>query len=292
MKKLAILLLVLFIQNSTFCQNKENQYPFDVKVKGNGNPIILIPGLACSGEVWSRTVDSLQNMYQCHIMTLAGFSEQEPINLDKGYLPIIEKGIKSYIQNELNNKPIIIGHSLGGFIAMSLASSNSELLEKIIIVDSYPFMSAAYNPKATEENVMPQAKMMKEMILSAPDSTYSKQQEMTMSTMMNDPENIKLATQWSMESSKETIAQAMYELMTTDLRDKVSTIKIPTLVLGSWYGAKDYGITKDMVKKTFESQFQNAPFRNIQIADKAKHFIMWDESSWFYERVKAFITNE
>lgn len=292
MKKIAILLIVLFFQSNIFCQNKENQFPFDVKVEGNGSPIILIPGLACSGEVWRRTVDTLQNNYQCHIMTLAGFNGQTPIALDNGYLSSIEKGIKNYIQNELKSKPIIIGHSLGGFVAMSLASNNSELLERIIIVDSYPFMSAAYNPNATEKNVVPQAKMMKEMILSTPDSTYAKQQEMTMTTMMNDPENIKLATKWSLESSKETIAQAMFELMTTDLRNKVSNIKIPVLVLGSWYGAKDYGITKNMVKNNFESQFQNTPFVNIKIADKAKHFIMWDEENWFYEEVKTFMTNE
>ncbi|NAS32069.1 alpha/beta fold hydrolase [Flavobacteriaceae bacterium R38] len=292
MKKLAALLLILCIQNNIFSQNKEATYPFEVKIKGQGKPIILIPGLACNGEVWEETVRSLQNNYQCHIFTLAGFSNQEPINLDNGYLPIIEKDIQKYIQNELNDKPIVIGHSLGGFLAMSLASHHSDLLDKIVIVDSYPFMPAAYNSNATEENIVPQAKMMKEMVFSIPDSIYAKQQKITMGTMMNDSENIELATRWSLESSKETIAQAMYELMTTDLREEVTTIKIPTLVLGSWYGAKDYGVTKEMVKKNFENQFQNARFSNVQIADTAKHFIMWDEPNWFFEKVKTFITNE
>lgn len=292
MKKLTFFLIVLFIQNNIFSQAEKETYPFKVEIKGKGNPIIFIPGLASSGDVWRSAVDSLQNRYQCHIMTLAGFSQQEPINLDEGYLPIIEKAITRYIQNELHDKPIIIGHSLGGFVAMSIASRNSKLLKKIIIVDSYPFMSAAYNPNATAENVVPQAKMMKEMIRSTPDSIFAKQQEMTMSTMMSDLENIKTATKWSLESSRETVAQAMYELMTTDLRDKVSGIEIPVLVLGSWYGSKDYGVTKDMVKHNFENQFQKAPFHDIQIADKAKHFIMWDEPSWFYEKVTIFIANE
>jgi len=292
MKKLAILFSLLFIQSTVFSQTIKNEYPFEVVVKGTGNPMILIPGLACSGEVWNKTVGILQEKYECHILTLAGFNEQQPINIDNGYLPIIETGIKNYIEKELTSKPVVMGHSLGGFLSMSLASKNAALLEKIIIVDSYPFMSAAFNPNATEENVVPQAKMMKEMIISTPDSVYVKQQETTMSTMMNDAEHIKTAIKWSLASSKETIAQAMFELMTTDLRDEVKNIKVPVLVLGSWYSGKDYGITKEMVQNNFKTQFQDTPVIDIQIADTARHFIMYDEPTWFHEKIKTFVANE
>lgn len=292
MKHLTILLLALFLQSNAHSQHMDIEYPFDVKIKGKGKPIILIPGLACSGEVWNETVAELQNRYECHILTLAGFSTQKAISLDSGFLPKMEAGIKRYIQKELEDKPILMGHSLGGFLSMSLASHDSSLLEKIIIVDSYPFMAAAYNPNATKTNVVPQAKMMRNMILQTPDSTYAKQQKMTMGTMMNDPEKIELSTQWSIDSSKETIGQAMYELMTTDLRDEIANITVPTLVLGNWNGGKEYGITKEMVQQNFENQFQKATFVTIEIAAKAKHFIMWDEPNWFYEKVENFMVNE
>jgi len=292
MKNIVLVLAVILFQSNLYCQNYETPYPFEVKIEGKGDPIILIPGLASSGKVWQQTVDSLQSNYQCHILTLAGFNTQEPINLEKGFLPVIQEGIKKYIQQELTQKPILIGHSLGGFLAMSLASDDSDILKKMIIVDSYPFMSAAFNPNATEESTIPQANMMKKMILSTPDSAFAEQQKLTMATMMNDPKKIEIATTWSLNSSRETIAEAMYELMTTDLRDKVSEIKIPILVLGSWYAAKDYGITKEMIERRYKSQFQGVSSVEIKIAATAKHFIMWDEPNWFYKEVKAFITHE
>src|SRR5580658_8822741 len=52
---------------------------FSVKVTGKGAPMILIPGLACSGEVWDSTVAHFQNRYECHVLTLAGFAGQPPI---------------------------------------------------------------------------------------------------------------------------------------------------------------------------------------------------------------------
>lgn len=290
MKKLAILLAVIFYQTVIYSQSEK--YPFDVEIKGKGKAIILIPGLASSGKVWEQTVDTLQKNYECHILTLAGFANQKAISLENGYLPVIQTEIVRYIKNELIEKPILIGHSLGGFLSLSIASAQPELLNKIIVVDSYPFMSLAFNPNATAENVIPQAKMMKEMMLSTPDSVFIQQQKKTMPTMVTDSTNIQMAIEWSMQSDRETVAQAMFEIMTTDLRNDVEKVKIPILVLGSWYGAKDYGITKKIVQTNYKNQFLNAANCQIKVAETAKHFIMWDEPKWFINSVEAFISYE
>ena len=52
---------------------------FEVKVVGQGPAVILIPGVASSGEVWQSTVETLQADYQLHILTLAGFAGVQPI---------------------------------------------------------------------------------------------------------------------------------------------------------------------------------------------------------------------
>src|SRR5690554_2396429 len=110
MKKLTILLIVLFIQTTLFSQTET--YPFQIDIQGQGDPILLIPGLASSGSVWEETVDILKKDYECHILTLAGFADQKPMSLENGYLPVIEKALIAYIQKELHKKPIVVGHSL------------------------------------------------------------------------------------------------------------------------------------------------------------------------------------
>ena len=292
MKKLAIIVLVLLIQNNIFSQIKKKTYPFEVEIRGKGEPIIFIPGLASKGSVWNQVVDSLKNKYECHILTLAGFAKQKPISLEKGYLPKMTNEIINYIINETNKKPILIGHSLGGFISLSIASSQSELLSKIIVVDSYPFMSSANNPNVTSENIIPQAEQMKEMLLTMSDRQFIKQQKLTIPKMVTDSSDIRSVTNWSIQSDRATIAQATYELMTTDLRQDIGKIKIPILVLGSWYGLKEYGITKEAVKMSYENQFLKANNYKIEISDTARHFIMLDDSKWFLKLVKSFIVYE
>jgi hypothetical protein len=43
---------------------------FSVKTTGKDRPMILIPGLLSSGEVWSATVDRYKDRYECHVLTL------------------------------------------------------------------------------------------------------------------------------------------------------------------------------------------------------------------------------
>ena len=266
-----------------------NDYPFKVTIKGTGKPIILIPGLSCSGDVWIQTVDSLKNNYKCHILTLAGFSKQKPIDLDKGYLPIIQEKISEYIENEMEEKPILIGHSLGGFIALSIASSKPNSLKSVVIVDSYPFLSLIFNPNATAKSVIPQANQMKNNIMAIADSLYINQQRLTLKTMITDSLNIEKALKWSLESDRKTTAQAMFEIMTTDLRDELNNIKAPILVFGSWYGYKDYGVTKESVYANLKNQYSEAENCKFKVADKAKHFIMLDKPVWFINELKIFL---
>jgi len=269
-----------------------NDYPFKVTIIGKGKPIILIPGLSCSGDVWSQTVDSLKNNYQCHILTLAGFSNQNPINLDKGYLPTIREKILEYIENEMEEKPVIIGHSLGGFLALYIAISKPNSLKSIVIVDSYPFLSLVFNPNATAKSVIPQANQMRKYLISSSDSLYSSQQKLTLKTMITDSLNINKVLKWSLESDRETTAQAMFEIMTTDLRDKLNNIKVPILVFGSWYGYKDYGVTKESVYANLKDQYSEAENCKFEVADKAKHFIMLDEPVWFINELKIFLKHQ
>lgn len=291
MKHLSILIFTLLIQSIALSQTSNNSYPFKIEIKGKGQPVVFIPGMASSSAVWNETVDSLKMKYQCHILTLAGFDNEKPMNLEKGFLPIMKEEIAKYIKNELKEKPILIGHSLGGFLALSIASAYPELFSKSIIVDSYPFGPLLYNPNATTSNTMPQAKQVKEMLLNATKSQFSAQQQAALKMMITDATTIQRTLKWTLVSDRATIAQATFELMTTDLRNNIENISIPILVLGSWYGLKNYGITKQAVATQFNTQFSKVANVTIKIAATAKHFIMLDDPDWFINSIVKFIAS-
>ncbi len=56
-------------------------------------------------------------------------------------------------------------------------------------------------------------------------------QQYTMPQLMDDTVHLKQVIQWSVSSDKKTFALMYCDFMNTDLRDKISTIKCPALVL-------------------------------------------------------------
>ncbi len=100
---------------------------FKVDVEGKGAPVILIPGLGCSSEVWRETVAHLnEKEFQTHALTIAGFGGTKPISTDH-LLNTVRDDIAAYIeQNKLdhpnNHRPqpwrihrIVTGRTASGF---------------------------------------------------------------------------------------------------------------------------------------------------------------------------------
>ena len=136
MKKLLLFILILFLITPAFTQTSLD-YPFQVEKSGEGNrTIVFIPGFACSGDVWTETKSTYEKDFTCYTLTMAGFADAAPQEN-----PTFEKwklGIANFIKAENIVKPIIIGHSMGGGLAMAIAADYPQLIEKIVVVDALP----------------------------------------------------------------------------------------------------------------------------------------------------------
>lgn len=283
MKKLILLFAFIFGSLSLAYSQK-----LQADITGKGPKIILIPGLASSGDVWQETASFLSKNYECHVLTLPGFGTNAAMDLSEGFLFTMEKLLTDYIE-EQSEPVILIGHSLGGFLSLRLSKSIPERIQKAIIVDSFPFYSAAFNPAATPENMKGMANQMKELMLAQSPEQFRAQQQASMPMMTINSEKLPIAVEWSVQSDRNTIAKALYELMITDFRKELEGVKTPILVLGAWASGKNYGLTLESVGKSFAEQYRLAENLQIEMAPTAHHFIMWDNPEWFMEKVSAFL---
>lgn len=263
-------------------------YSFKVEVSGKGAPMLLIPGLSCSGDVWEETVSRFKRGYQKHVVTLPGFAGQPPIETDS-FLKTVGDELITYLKEEQLEGAIVVGHSLGGFLSMYIGSQEPDLVSKLIVVDGLPFLGALQNPNATPESVKTMANMMRKNMELQSKEQYEATQPMMLKSMINDDEDIEIVMEWGRKSDPRTVAQAMFELYQMDLRAEIAKIEVPVLVLGAWIGYKDYGATKESTRKTYELQFQNLENYQLKLTDKGKHFIMWDDPEFFFSQTKAFL---
>ena len=259
-----------------------------VEVVGQGRPVVMIPGLNSSAEVWRETCQALQPQVQCHILQLPGFAGQAPVQ-EARWLDAMRDRVLAYVDHAKLQHPDLMGHSLGGFLGLELSIKAPERFAHIVIVDSLPFLGGARNPAATAETVKPMAEGMRAGMLAADEASYKAQLRGGIPTMTNQAGRVPTIAQWGESSDRNTTSQAMYELMVTDLRPKLDAARTPTLVLGSWAGYAAYGATKASTQAIFEQQYARHPSVRIEMSDSGYHFLMWDDPKWLQQQVSAFL---
>lgn len=269
---------------------KVNATPsFKVDKIGKGKQhMILIPGLTCPGEVWTETVARYQNKYTLHVISLPGFAGTPAIETTE-YLKTMRDELIAYIKDNKLKKPILVGHSLGGFLSLWISAVEPDLVGPNFIVDALPFFPAIQDPSATVESMKPMATSMRNMMKDATPEQVKQSQQYYLSTMATAPDKLEIIGKWGMESHSPTVAQAIYEMQTTDLRQELATIKVPVTVLGAWIAYKNYGVTHDSTFKNFSDQYQHVKNVNIQLTNTAKHFIMYDDPEWFFQNMDKFL---
>jgi len=230
-------------------------YSFKVEVSGKGTPMLLIPGLSCSGDVWDDTIAELGNSYEFHVVTLPGFAGQLPIETEN-FLITVGNELIDYLKDKELKKTVVMGHSLGGFLTLYIGSREPKLVSKLIVVDGLPFLGALQNPSATPETTKDMANMMKQNILNQSREQYEATQPTMLKSMINDEDDIETVMEWGRKSDGKTVAQAMYELYQIDLRDDLPKISAPTLVLGAWVAYKNYGATRESTMRIYELQYE------------------------------------
>jgi len=261
---------------------------FSVEVTGEGTPMILIPGLTCDGAVWDGTVEHFRDRYQCHVITIAGFAGQPPIER-RPMMENVVADLAEYIRVENLDHPVIVGHSIGGFTSMLLASMEPDLVGPIITVDGMPFYSALTNAAATEESARPMAEMTRAMMLNAPAAQFAAQNRAAAQSMVLNKEYVPLIAGWGAASDQPSVAQAMYELMTTDLRERISAIRTPTMLLvASQFSAGTNFHEK--YRQNCEAQMEKIPNHKVVMMDKARHFVMYDDPEGMYAQIEEFLT--
>ena len=270
------LIFALLVALNVFPQAK---YPFEVKISGEGTKnIVLIPGLSCSGDVWNETVVRYKKEYKCYTITFHGFAgvKADSTNNYKNW----ETNIANYITDNKIVKPIIIGHSIGGAMALLLAADYPNLISKIIVVDALPCLGAIQNPAFVADK-NPDCSSFVKKFQSMNDEQFYQGQKKMMPSLMADTIHLEQAIQWSVKSDRKTIAEIYCQFLNTDLRETITTVKCPSLILLESYFAN--------IKPAIAEQYKNLKTADLEYANKGLHFIMYDDTDWYFKQIDNFL---
>jgi pimeloyl-ACP methyl ester carboxylesterase len=255
---------------------------FFVTVTGSGPDVILIPGLGSSHDVWKDEVAKLSPHYRLYLVQVYGFAGYKPgPNATGPFLQPITDELAQYIESNHLRQPAVIGHSLGGLIALMLATQHPADVSKLMVVDALPFLGLLYNNKNTVDNVRAQALDEKMELMDEPGPTFLHSENAEIAALVTSPDNRKLVLFWTANSDRHVFADAVYEDMITDVRPQLAKITAPVTVLFAG-GGKD-------TEKLYSTAYSTTPHLKLVKVEDSLHFIMLDQPKKFDEAVQEFL---
>ena len=115
---------------------------------GEGSPIVILHGLFGSSDNWLSIAKVLGEEHK--VYTIDQRNHGQSPHDDQFDYQVMAEDIKDFLlQHDINN-PIIIGHSMGGKVAMQFAVDNPEMLERLVVVDIAPKSYSVHHDEILE----------------------------------------------------------------------------------------------------------------------------------------------
>ena len=253
-----------------------------------GSPVVLIPGLSSPRATWDGIAPRIAHDHRVILVQVNGFGGTAPgDNLKPGLLDGVVADLTGYLAAQKLTKVDVIGHSMGGLLALMLAKAHPDRVGKVMIVDSLPFYGALFAPNATVEQLRPQAAAMRDMMAKMGDdkAAQAANAERVAAQMTVTPAAHAQVIGWMATADPRVSAQAMYEDLTTDLRPAMASIKAPITVVYPWNARLPKAIAEGLYKREYAA----APAVTFVDIPDAAHFAMLDQPAAFAAAVDGFL---
>jgi pimeloyl-ACP methyl ester carboxylesterase len=257
-----------------------------------GSPVILVPGLGSGAWVWKDSIEALRRDHVVYAVTLAGF-DGVPAPSDGGNLfDRAGDSLLQLIRGHKIAKPVLVGHSIGGTLALRIAGEHPELLSGVVAVDGLPLFPGM--DRVSEAQRLDMAKGMRAQIESSTPKAFQASQVAYMQKIgLIDPAMALRYAVMSGRSDAKAVAQYMAEDLSADLRPGLKNARVPILEIVPYNppDSKEGPIAMSEAQKLayYQSLLANAPDAKVVAISPARHFVMLDQPAKFRQVLNDFI---
>lgn len=244
---------------------------------GSGPAVILIPGLACGAWTWNGVIPQLAATHTVFAVTLAGFAGRAPIAGESTFARF-DLALGTLVSSQHLTRPALVGHSLGGTLAIAYAEAHPGEVGAVVAVDGLPVFPTV--AALTPERRAAAAEQFANAVRAQSDADFSAFEQQYMATVGASDEGVaKQLAALSARSDRSTVAAWLQADLATDLRPQLGKITAPLTEITGWSPAEPY--PEEQKTAFYRSLFAGAANVNVVTLSGAKHFVMFDQPERF-----------
>ena len=249
------------------------------EVDGRGQPVILLHGWLGSWSYWMKTMEALSPRYRCYALDFWGFGESG-------------KRRNSYQVNDFVNlvdqfmdrlgieEAPIVGHSMGGTVAISLALAKPKRVQRVIVVGS-PIVGDSLNIFLR----LAGKPWIASIVWQMPTALKLGIRLFSPLVAKDWSEWYQMITRDISHATLPSFFTSINSLHKTDLRDDLSCITRPIMGI--------YGLGDNVVEPSqADIIVKSVPISRIKMMPGSGHFPMLDEPQAFNENLAEFLAIE
>lgn len=226
---------------------------FHIKSSGSGQPLLLLHGLAGSSHWWCRNVHQLAATFQVYTPDLLGFGlSGRALSFDLNHAA---DEIVQWMDQVGLKQVHIVGHSMGGYIAIDLAARFPAYIDRLVLVSAAARATAAHQQLYFAAGRRVQWRWLQTLPLMMPDLWHWRPRD---------------------------IVSAARTMLETNVQERLRSITAPSMVI---WGEDDtmvpiaqgYGLA------------QQLPCDELVVIKSAGHHPMWEQPELFNAELIDFL---
>jgi len=203
-------------------------------------PLVFLHGIGGAARAWRGQLEFFRDRYRTIAWDMPGYGGSAP--LPTVSIAALADALQDFLEQVSAEKPILVGHSIGGMIVQQLLARSPRIAGAIVLAQTSP---AFGKPEGEWQKAFIEARLGP---LDRGETMASLAPTLVRELVGDDPApgGMELARDCMASVSEATYRATMLALMGFDLRKTLGNIAVPTLVLS---GSKDNNAPATMMAK-------------------------------------------
>jgi len=258
--------------------------------EGQGPVLLFVHGLGSNLQAWYKNLDSLQLTHRCIALDLPGYGKSDEVRHPYS-MHFFAATLRAFIAELELEEVTLVGHSMGGQIAMHTVLASTENISRLVLVAPAGFETFTEQQQQWFATYVTPA-----VVKATPDAQIVRNFEINFHDMPDDArfmidDRMELKASLAYEAYSEMIPQCVSAMLKEPVFDRLTEIKLPTLVV---FGAEDAlipnrflhpGLSVEEVAQAGVGQLSQA---QLTILPAAGHFVQWEQAAELNKLITAF----